>query len=333
MSMPARRTKDLNLPPRMHRKGNAFYYVVRGKWTALGNDLNQARIKWAALENDGTNQATFAHALDTYMAQAIKTCSENTIRSYMGKVELLKNVFGKMPLDQIKPMHVARFIDSHPHKTSAKMCKAIMSATYSLAIRHGFAERNPCTGIEVNGIEKRDRYITDREYYAIRDKADDLVRCMMDLAYLTGMRISDVLKVKLTDINEDGLIVTQKKTGKRQIYRITPAIAKVIDKAKSLDRVIGSFYLFPNHKGQAFERRVFYFRWQKACKLAGIEDVHFHDLRAKAGTDAKALGQDYQSLLGHADRRMSDHYVKAREIDRVEPLAVEIEDSKSYNAK
>jgi hypothetical protein len=30
---------------------------------------------------------------------------------------------------------------------------------------------------------------------------------------------------------------------------------------------------------------------------------------------------------------MSDHYVKAREIDRVEPLAVEIEDSKSYNAK
>ena len=51
-----------------------------------------------------------------------------------------------------------------------------------------------------------------------------------------------------------------------------------------------------------------------------MEDAHFHDIRAKAATDAKAQGMDYQGLLGHSSQAMSDRYVKLREISRVETL-------------
>lgn len=40
--------------------------------------------------------------------------------------------------------------------------------------------------------------------------------------------------------------------------------------------------------------------------------------------EAKQQGQDYQVLLGHASRSMSDKYIKRREIERVEPVKLRL---------
>jgi hypothetical protein len=62
--------------------------------------------------------------------------------------------------------------------------------------------------------------------------------------------------------------------------------------------------------------------WDRACARAAppVQDAHFHDLRAKALTDAKRQGKDAQALAGHADPKMIAHYTKAREIIEVEPV-------------
>ncbi len=55
---------------------------------------------------------------------------------------------------------------------------------------------------------------------------------------------------------------------------------------------------------------------------AGVEDAHFHDIRAKSLTDAnRAAGRDYaQALAGHADGSMTEVYVRARDTQTVKPL-------------
>ena len=55
---------------------------------------------------------------------------------------------------------------------------------------------------------------------------------------------------------------------------------------------------------------------------SGVENVHFHDIRAKALTDAKREGGlDYaQALAGHQSRDTTEGYVKARDVERVRPL-------------
>lgn len=53
----------------------------------------------------------------------------------------------------------------------------------------------------------------------------------------------------------------------------------------------------------------------KARKDAGISNVTIHDLRAKSLTDTNRQGNNAQKLAGHADGRMTERYIRAREID------------------
>ena len=61
----------------------------------------------------------------------------------------------------------------------------------------------------------------------------------------------------------------------------------------------------------------------KAYKLARqdvdftlpVRHVTIHDLRAKSLTDTNRQGNNAQKLAGHADGRMTERYIRAREID------------------
>ena len=57
----------------------------------------------------------------------------------------------------------------------------------------------------------------------------------------------------------------------------------------------------------------------EAREKAGLDNVRIHDLRAKSLTDTKKQGNDAQKLGGHADPRMTERYIRAREIDRADP--------------
>jgi len=60
-------------------------------------------------------------------------------------------------------------------------------------------------------------------------------------------------------------------------------------------------------------------RLQDKVGLRGT-NLHFHDIRAKAASDAADSGVDPQKLLGHRHRIMTDAYIKQRQVDKVTPL-------------
>ncbi|WP_310390094.1 hypothetical protein [Roseateles sp.] len=59
-------------------------------------------------------------------------------------------------------------------------------------------------------------------------------------------------------------------------------------------------------------------RFDEAKKAAGVS-FQFRDLRAKAATDTGDLAHS-QKLLGHRNREMTEHYVRQRVGERVQPL-------------
>lgn len=325
-TMGRRRQNNLDLPPRMHLKSGTFYYVTTDlprKWISLGRDINEARKKWADIEAGDQTSVSLEYMLDEWMAgEAFEKLAPNTKKQYKSVIKQLKAAFSDFEsVADIRPHHVAQWQDDHHSKVNANTGKSILSNVFKVAIRKGLIDRNPATEVDNLTIERRKRYITDEEYLAIREKANPVLRAAMDISYVTGARIGDVIAIKLAHISSEGLMIRQGKTDKLQLFRRNEALDRALDNARAIKRPVrGMVYLLCTQRGQQYKYPQLNQWWIEARTAAGIDDVHFHDIRGKSATDAKQGGQDYQSILGHTTKAMSDSYIKLEEAQVVEPL-------------
>jgi integrase len=308
----------------MHLKSGTYYYVTTTKprkWISLGKDLNEARAKWASLEAGPVCADTLSVLIDEWMTgEAFSELSPNTQKQYKSVSRQLKTTFDGFTVQQIEPKHIAMWQDSHPSKVNANTGKSILTNVLNVAVRRGMINRNPAKEVENLTIKRRGRYITDEEFLRIRDKASPVLRAAMDISYVTGARIGDVLHIRLSHISNEGLLIRQGKTNKLQLFKSNEALDSVIASAKSIPRPVRGLFLLCTMRGQQYKYAQLNEWWISARTQAGIPDVHFHDIRGKSATDAKRSGIDYQALLGHTTKAMSDSYIKLEDAQIVEPL-------------
>ena len=232
-----------------------------------------------------------------------------------------------MTPDEVRPRDVAHHRDVRGRKDgkiTANREKSTLSAIFSKAIEWGGCDKNPCKEVKRIHEKDRERYMSDEEFIVLRENAEPLVQCVMDIAYLTGLRIGDILKIKRSDINGNELHVTTQKTGKKLIFTIEGDLEAALARAKALPRPVLSDYLFCVRTGNRMGRDIFTTRFIKLKQKVGLHDqnLHFHDIRAKAATDAANQGLNAQRLLGHKNRNQTDHYIKQRQTDKVTPLSL-----------
>jgi integrase len=196
----------------------------------------------------------------------------------------------------------------------------------TLAVPEEYVERgytnkaNPCSGVKGFSETGRDRYVEDDEFRLVWEKAGAPLRDAMDLAYLTGQRPADILKIKRTDLRDGSLWVTQGKTGKKLRISVVGSLAEVIDRILSRKLKVTSLNLVVNEKGEPLTYHALRFRFEAARKAAGV-NFQFRDLRAKAASDIEDA-QRAKKLLGHASQTMTEHYIRSRLGERVDSVAV-----------
>lgn len=310
----------------MHLRSGTYYHVTttteKRVWTNLGKDKASALRQWADIEASGDGQDSLAMLLDDWVkTEAYTSLSANTQKAYRSVIKQLKEAFADFAsVADIKPQHIAAYQDAHHSKVMANTGKSVLTNVLNIAVRRGLIERNPAKEIENMTVKRRKRYITDDEYLAIRAKASPVLAAAMDLSYVTGARIGDILAIRLAHLTDEGLTIRQEKTEKLQLFRWNPALTKAIEQAKAIKRPVRGLYLLCTMRGQPYQYQQINLWWIKARTEAGIEDVHFHDIRGKAATDAKRAGIDYQALLGHSTKAMSDSYIKLEDAQVVEPM-------------
>lgn len=298
----------------LQRRG-AYYYVVDGVWTPLGRDYGEALRLWAEYEGRSvTKGQTVADAIAYYIDARKPELSPKTVEAYMVSQKKLGAAFGTKRLTALKPEDVTRYLRSAASKVSANRDKALLLAAYNWVNGEGWIEPvgyNPAR-VRRNPEKARKRYVTDGELTTLMEAAKPKVALLIELAYITGVRKSDLLKIRLADLREDGLHVEQGKTGKRQVFEWTDGLRRITDSAKSLRRTVGSLWLFPADRkpGQPMTALALRTAWERARKDAKLLDVRWHDLRRKAGSDA-AQGEA-QALLGHADGRVTERHYRAK---------------------
>lgn len=324
--MARRRSKNHDLPPRMNRKGERFYYVTGTrprKWIPLGTDINEARRQWAVLEGETEDPSdrTFAVVAKRYRREVIPTKALRTRRDNELELEKLEAVFSQVPIDAIRPSDVREYLDirGQQARTRANREKALLSHIFNQARAWGYTNaQNPCAGIKGHRETGRDRYVTDAEYLAVWNAADADLRDAMDLALLTAQRPADVLKMNREDIRDGALWVTQNKTGKKLRIAIVGELATIVDRLLNRPRKVTGEALIQNEAGARLTDHAMRSRFEKARKAAGV-NFQFRDLRAKAASDAGDLGHA-QKLLGHKSRGMTEHYTRERMGESVKPL-------------
>lgn len=352
-------SKNLNLPPRMRarqqRSGKLYYYYDTGgiprREIPLGADFIQAIQRWGELEEETkrcpTTIVTFRHAAERYMHDVLTLKSPNTQKVEMFAMVKLMEFFDDppAPLKEIKPLNIRQYLDwrvknakerliklrrkprGNEGQVRANREKQLFSHIWNKAREWGYIDlANPCTGIK--GYKERGRkdiYIRDALYQKVYEHAKQPLRDAMDLAYLTGQRPSDVLKMNERAIDDGCLVVQQGKTGLKVRIAIVGELQALLErirvwKAKYNPRCLA---LIVDERDQQLTLGRLQDAFSAAREKAGIspDAFQFRDLRAKAASD-KAENTDLMSAqyqLGHASVTMTEHYIRNRRGKKVAP--------------
>lgn len=316
------RKHDRHLPPRMYLRSGTYYFVdVLGKWHGLGRHYVEAMSAYAKLtDSEKKPIVTVGDLLDRYLKEVAPEKAESTYKGNLKQAKYLRAGIGHIPVSDLTPQLIYQYMDARP-RVSANRELALLSHAYRKGIRWGLGNHNPCSGLERNKEPGRKRYVSHEEYLAFRQFAGPLIAAFMDVAYVTALRLSDVLSIRLEHICEDGLRVHVSKTDQDRIIEWTPTLRLAIDNARKLRRRIGSLYLFANRKGQPYTASGFISIWDRRMARAiesGILSEPFtrHDLRAKAASDTDK--GHAQQLLTHATEFMTNRY--RRTAEKIKPL-------------
>lgn len=334
-------TANRDLPPRMIRRCQprkngttwvGYYYNGRDadgkrKEIPLGGDLDQAKVEWARLERRAPPKPShlLGFLFDRYVKEIIPTKGVRTQSDNMKELKQLRKAFEQAPIDSITPQVVAQYRDARTAKVRANREIALLSHMFTIAREWGLTSNaNPCFGVRRNKETPRDYYAGDIVWNAVYAEAVQELKDAMDLAYLTGQRPADVLKVATTDLNAGFLMVKQGKSSKKLRLRleedgVQSGLSAFIDdlqKRRSLNGIKTS-RLITNTSGLRMSQQMLRNRWdearEKAAVKAGadgdsalailIRQFQFKDIRPKAASEIELTHAS--RLLGHSTEEMT----------------------------
>lgn len=146
------------------------------------------------------------------------------------------------------------------------------------------------------------------------DWRDNRDKAMLVLMYYCGLRVSELLKLKLKNIDEQKQWLVVDGKGSKQ--RIVPYCDQVEDCFKKLEiekKERGNIHLFVNAKGNPYSRMAAWKIVRKRGLQAGLENLHPHALRHSIATHLLEQGMDVrfvQVFLGHSTLSTTERYLK-----------------------
>lgn len=312
-----------------HGKRKVTYYTITisNERINLGHDFADAKRKLLELEEGRPVAGTMCELIKRYMKEISPKKAASTHKDELSSAERLISVFGKMNPADIRPVHVAKYLDMRGQTAPirANREKSLLSHIFSIAMRWGIVDSNPCRGVARNTETPRDRFVTDGELASFCKYAESqsgtgrMLSFVARLAYLTGQRRGDLLKLRLDLVTEEGIMIIQSKTRAKVMVEWTPALRDCVTMLRAIDRPISGLFLICNRSGQPYTDSGFKAMWGRvmtAWAQEGNTRFHFHDLRAKAITRMVEDGRQARDLSGHATDAMVTKVYDRRAIKR-----------------
>jgi len=249
----------------------------------------------------------------------------------------LKSFFGNTQLTKITPLmiedyKIKRLENGRGRRAGEKVSNSTINRElqclrkiFNKAIDWGYANKNPVTKVDFlqEKTSLRDRELTEEEEVLLFEAAPLYLKNIMIVALYTGMRRGEVLNLRWENVDFEERTIKIVET-KDNEDRTVPMNSEVFNLLYALRSKNGkSEYVFPNPKtGKPYVdiKRAF----NNACRKAGIEDLHFHDLRHTFASRLVRSGCDLNTvkdLMGHSSITTTQRYLHS--LPRIKREAVE----------
>lgn len=258
---------------------------------------------------------TLAGYSKTYLEHC-KNDKRNTYLLKLRMVSALTRYLGDYTLDRITPFIVEKYRFKRKERDKVKDSSinidiAILSHIYTVAIKTGIVDKNPCKEVKrLKVIQVKDRILSQSEIALLLDKLCGKDRLMVLVGLFTGMRLGGVLGLSWHDIDFDkSLITSAHKTGKLVSIPLSEYVAGELLRYKentSGEKVFESRETTPEIVGKYSK----YFH--NLFKSLGIHGFTFHNLRhtfssllqSNLGIGAVVV----QGMTGHSSLSMLQKY-------------------------
>jgi integrase/recombinase XerD len=241
----------------------------------------------------------------------------------------------KLDLDRVERLHIVRYFQSlRSAGVSARSVARALAAIRGL-FRFLVAERHlkedPTENIENPKLwSSLPKALGNEEVTALLAAPDRTTAAglrdaaMLELLYATGLRVSELIKVRIDDLVLDaGFLRTMGKGSKERIVPFgdsaRDAILEYLEKGRSAYDSHGDPSLFLSSRGHSMTRQAFWMKITDYARKAGIrQHISPHVLRHSFATHLLENGADLRSvqmMLGHADistTQIYTHISKAR---------------------
>ncbi len=261
----------------------------------------------------------------------LKKYSKSTIKTYCNEILQLFKLLGNRPAQELSPEHLKRYLlyctvklKLSEHTLHSRL-NALKFYFEQVLHRENFFWEIPRPKKPL----QLPRLFNQDEIAAIIKAARNLKhKTMLMMAYAAGLRISEVINLKVEDIDSKrmSIFIRQAKGKKDRMVRLSPVLLVMLRaywKEYSLGR---AGYLFPGqNKAAPYSSRSLQLLLNAAKKKAGIvKPGSIHSLRHSFATHLLDKGTDVtmiQKLLGHNDIKTTLRYLHVSNRDMLQVMS------------
>ncbi len=277
---------------------------------------------------EATNQSYISDFLEHLWLE--KGLSDNTLSAYRTDLNHLSLYLQKNKLTVIncKELNIEEFIASRydqgiSHRSNAR-CISATKRFFKYLLGTKARNDNPTTLTQAPKFGKSiPKVLSEQDVDSLLESPnlDEPIefrdRTMLELLYATGLRVTELVSLKLSNIslNQNVVRVTG-KGGKERLVPMGEVSAEWLSNYLKLTRPLllksDTDVLFPSKRGQQMTRQTFWHRIKFYAQVAGI-NAHLspHTLRHAFATHLLNRGADLrvvQMLLGHSDLSTTQIY-------------------------
>lgn len=252
-------------------------------------------------------------------AKGVEGCSPKTIEYYEATLRHMDKSLAK-PYTQIESDDLRRYLsDYETERGSSKVTidniRRIMSSFFSWLEDEDYIVKSPVRRIHrVKTAQITKETLSDEELETLRDACEskrDLA--VVDLLASTGMRIGELIRLNVADVNlqERECIVTGKGNKQRPVYFDARAKLHLAEYLETRADNNSALFVSLDSKARRITVGGMELRLRNLGKKVGVSRVHPHKFCRTLATHAIDKGmpiEQVQKLLGHAKIDTTMHY-------------------------